>query len=486
MNEHFRQFFSGNFLAQGHCYLWKSELVWVNAGSDFLITLSCYSISLLLLYFLHRCQYVSFPGIWLLFGLLIICCGTSYLLDIWTIWYPAYWVSVVIKGITALVSLYTVLGLVFLKPKLLAMTSEIQLETASFVLEPEITEYQQTKVRVYEDLEQSVAQLKQKLAQANKRLQAEIKECQQAKSQLQQTQSQLVQNEKMSSLGMMVAGIAHEINNPVNFVCGNITPAKEYIQDLLGLVELYQQHHPKPVRAVDEYANAIDLDFLVKDLPKLLDSMKVGAERTRDIIISLRSFSRMDKTQMTRVNIHDGLESTLLILKHRLKAKPERAEIEVVKNYGVLPPVECYPGQLNQVFMNILANAVDAIEWKGVSLEQLGSEKQTPNLSPRIEICTEVVETQETTPNSQSVVIRIRDNGPGIKERVRRLLFDPFFTTKPVGQGTGLGLSISYQIVVTSHNGQLDCVSMPGTGTEFIIQIPVQQLHQKFSRAPIH
>ena len=250
---------------------------------------------------------------------------------------------------------------------------------------------------------------------------------------------------------------------------------RKYTQDMLGLIELYQQHYPKPVPAIQEYTNNIDLEFLVQDLPKLLESMKVGSERIRDITTSLRTFSRMDKTQMTRVNIHESLESTLLILRHRLKAKSDRPEIEVVKNYGILPPVECYPGQLNQVFMNILVNAVDAMEWKGVSIEQLGSEKQTPNSAPRIEICTEIVETPEGSFNSQSVAIRIRDNGPGIKERVRRLLFDPFFTTKALGQGTGLGLSISYQIVVTNHGGQLDCVSVAGAGTEFIIQIPVRQ-----------
>ncbi len=456
-------------------------LVWLNTGSLLLIALSCYSIFLLLLYFVRRRQYVSLSGILPLFGLFILCCGTTNLLDIWTIWYPVYWVLVLMKGITALVSLYTVLVLGSLKQKALAMTSTIQLETANFALEPEITESEQTKIRFYGNLEQRVAQLKQKLAEVNQRLQTEIQECQGAKSKLQQIQFQLVQSEKMSSLGMMVVGIAHEINNPVNFVYGNIAPAKEYIQDLLGLVELYQQHYPKPVPDIQEYADAIDLDFLVKDLSKLLESMKVGSERIRDIIMSLRTFSRMDKNQMTGVNIHEGIESTLLILQHRLKGKPERAEIEVVKNYGILPPVECYPGQLNQVFMNILVNAIDAMEWKGISLEQLGSDKQTPNSFPRIEICTEVVKTKEATPNSQSVVIRIRDNGPGVRERVRRLLFDPFFTTKPVGQGTGLGLSISYNIITSTHGGQLDCVSIPGAGTEFIIQIPVRQSHRRYS-----
>lgn len=483
MMELLKIFSSGNFIAQGHCYPWRPELVWLHTGSDILIALSCYSIFLLLIYYLGHRQDDVCPDRLFLSGLLILYCGTIHLLETWIIWYPAYWVLAVIKGIIALISLYTVGKLVFLREKVLAVTSNMKLERVNLVLKPEIIEYQPTQVRVYEDLKQKIAQLSQQLAETTKKLQAEIQQSQQTKSQLHSAQSQLVQSEKMSSLGMMVAGIAHEINNPVSFVYGNITPAQEYTQDMLGLIELYQQHYPKPVPAIQEYTNNIDLEFLVQDLPKLLESMKVGSERIRDITTSLRTFSRMDKTQMTRVNIHESLESTLLILRHRLKAKSDRPEIEVVKNYGILPPVECYPGQLNQVFMNILVNAVDAMEWKGVSIEQLGSEKQTPNSAPRIEICTEIVETPEGSFNSQSVAIRIRDNGPGIKERVRRLLFDPFFTTKALGQGTGLGLSISYQIVVTNHGGQLDCVSVAGAGTEFIIQIPVRQPPRRYGES---
>jgi signal transduction histidine kinase len=285
----------------------------------------------------------------------------------------------------------------------------------------------------------------------------------------------------MSSLGLMVAGIAHEINNPVSFVYGNIPPAREYIQDLLELLNLYQQYYPVPVPAIQEYIAAIDLDFLINDLPKLLASMKVGAERIRDIVGSLRTFSRLDEAEMKRVNIHEGLDTTLLILQHRLKEKPERPAIQVIKKYGTLPPVECYPGQLNQVFMNILANAIDALESKRVSSELVETEKLTPDASPCIQIYTEVVESSEFAQGSKSVLIRIIDNGPGMTERVRLLLFDPFFTTKPVGQGTGLGLSISYQIIVAKHGGQLRCVSAPGQGTEFIIQIPILQSNRKLS-----
>jgi signal transduction histidine kinase len=327
-------------------------------------------------------------------------------------------------------------------------------------------QHQRSKAEVA--LRRSEAQLREKATQLEQTL-----------HQLKQAQGQLVQSEKMSSLGMMVAGIAHEINNPVCFVYGNLAPAGEYIEELLELINLYRQHYPVPVPAIQEYAEEIDLDFLVEDLPDLLVSMKLGAERIRDIVTTLRTFSRIEQAEMKQVNIHEGLDTTLQILQHRLKEKPGRPAIEVIKNYGTLPLVECYGGQLNQVFMNILANAIDALESQRVSSEQLGSEMLTPQPSLRIQICTEVVGSSEPTEDSKSVIIRIRDNGPGMTERVRLMLFDPFFTTKPVGQGTGLGLSISYQIVVVGHGGQLECVSVSGQGTEFIIQIPIVQSNRK-------
>jgi PAS domain S-box-containing protein len=315
------------------------------------------------------------------------------------------------------------------------------------------------------------------LRRSEAQLREQATQLEQTLHQLKQAQAQLVQSEKMSSLGLMVAGIAHEINNPVCFVYGNLAPAGEYIRELLELVELYRQHYPVPVPEIQEYAEEIEVDFLVKDLPDLLASMKVGAERIRDIVTSLRTFSRLDEAKMKRVNIHEGLNSTLLILQHRLKEKPGRPTIEVVKKYGDLPLIECYSGQLNQVFTNILANAIDALESQRVSSEQVDSEPLTPYPSPRIEIRTEVVDAADS--DLKDVVIRIIDNGPGMTERVRLMLFDPFFTTKPVGQGTGLGLSISYQIVVAEHGGQLRCASAPGQGTEFIIQIPIAQPNPK-------
>jgi signal transduction histidine kinase len=313
------------------------------------------------------------------------------------------------------------------------------------------------------------------LRQSEAQLREQATQLEQTLHQLKKAQAQLVQSEKMSSLGLMVAGIAHEINNPVCFVYGNLTPAGEYIQELLDLVDLYRKHYPVPVPAICDYTEEIDLDFLMEDLPDLLESMKVGAERIRDIVASLRTFSRLDEAKMKYVNIHEGLDSTLLILQHRLREKPGHPKIQVIKKYATLPLIECYAGQLNQVFTNILANAIDALESHTVSSEQVESEILSPPSSPCIQICTEIVDSLESHQDSKSVVIRIRDNGPGMTESVRLRLFDPFFTTKPVGQGTGLGLSISYQIVVAEHRGELRCVSAPGQGTEFYIQIPIQQ-----------
>ncbi len=295
------------------------------------------------------------------------------------------------------------------------------------------------------------------------------------------TQTQLIQSEKLSSLGQLVAGVAHEINNPVNFIYGNLTYARQYTDDLLKLVYLYQMQY-SPTPAIREEMEAIDLEFMMADLPKLLDSMKVGAERIREIVLSLRTFSRLDEAEMKEVDIHEGIDSTLLILQNRLKGKPDRPGIQVIKDYGKLPLVECYAGQLNQVFMNLLANAIDALEMRH------GAEPQhaTPSSKcPMIRIRTSIrrggeeqlpaPHAQSPTPSSQFVVISIADTGPGMAEEVRSRIFDPFFTTKPVGKGTGLGLAISHSIVVERHGGSLTCTSAPGQGAEFAISIPVRQ-----------
>ncbi|MBE8990004.1 PAS domain S-box protein [Nostoc sp. LEGE 12450] len=283
---------------------------------------------------------------------------------------------------------------------------------------------------------------------------------------LQQTQAQLIQTEKMSSLGQLVAGIAHEINNPINFIYGNINHTNEYVTDLLHLVEMVQEHHSPLSPEIETQIQEIDLDFLYQDLPKVLDSMKAGAERIRQIVLSLRNFSRLDENTTKAVDIHEGINSTLLLLRSRLKSKPQRPEIQVLQEYGNLPKVLCNAGQMNQVFMNLLANAIDALE-DGLETQDLELPKEHCK-SSILKICI------RTQVQEDECIISIADNGSGMTDTVLNHIFDPFFTTKPVGKGIGMGLSISYQIVVKNHRGQLQCISAPGAGTEFIITIPIQ------------
>ncbi len=289
----------------------------------------------------------------------------------------------------------------------------------------------------------------------------------QALRELQEAQTQLIQSEKMSSLGQLVAGIAHEINNPVNFIYGNLSHALGYTQDLLDLLNLYMAHYPQPDKEIKVKADSVDIDFLMEDLPKIMSSMQVGAERIRSIVLSLRNFSRLDEAQMKPVDLHEGIDNTLLILQHRLKRYSDFPGIEIIKNYEKLPLVECYAGQLNQVFMNILSNAIDALE---MNKGKWGWE------SGDIDIFTPLTIRIDTTKNEEknSIFIRFADNGPGMTEEVKKKMFDPFFTTKPVGKGTGLGLAISYQII-QKHSGVMDCISEPGKGTEFWIEIPMYQ-----------
>ncbi len=279
---------------------------------------------------------------------------------------------------------------------------------------------------------------------------------------LQQTQAVLIHTEKMSTLGQMVAGVAHEINNPVNSVCGNLVHVGHYTEDLLNLIDMYQEHCPQPPAPIQDKIEDIELEFLLEDLPKATSSMQIGADRIREIVRSLRNFSRKDDSQMTKVNLHEGIEGTLLILQSRLRARGSYPEIAVIKDYGNLPLVECYSGKINQVFMNLIGNAIDAIEEynAGRSIAEAKANRS------KIKIRTEVQNT--------NAIIRISDNGPGMPEEVSQQLFEAFFTTKPADKGTGLGLSISYK-VIEEHGGMLSCVSAPGQGAEFIIEMPIEQ-----------
>lgn len=315
-----------------------------------------------------------------------------------------------------------------------------------------------------EQVRESFAALENSKEELEDRVEERTAELKNTLEELQRTQSQVIQSEKMSSLGQLVAGVAHEINNPVNFIHGNLTHVQEYTESLLEFVQLQQQHDSNPAPEIQLAAEDIDLEFLQEDLPKMLASMKLGTDRIRQIVLSLRNFSRMDEADFKAVDIHEGIDSTLMILQHRLKARPERPDIELVKDYAELPLVECYAGQLNQVFMNILVNSIDAIDESNAE-RTYQTIKDHPN---RITIRTSVV-------NAEWVEVAIADNGVGISKEVQQRIFNPFFTTKPLGKGTGMGMSISYQIVTEKHCGKLECFSTPGEGTEFIIQIPFRQ-----------
>jgi signal transduction histidine kinase len=299
----------------------------------------------------------------------------------------------------------------------------------------------------------SFKQLETANLELENRVKERTQELEKTVEELHRTHAQMVQSEKMSSLGQLVAGVAHEINNPVNFIHGNLSHVKQYMRNLLDVIALYQQDQPKPPPEIIEVIEQLELDFIQEDLPKLLDSMKVGTDRIRQIVLSLRNFSRLDEADMKQVNIHEGIDSTLVILGNRLKNQDSGSEIQVIKNYGDLPPSECYAGQLNQVFMNLIVNAIDALE-------------DSPEKHKKIVISTSLVD-------AEWVRITIADNGSGMPESVQQKVFDPFFTTKPVGKGTGMGLSISYQIITEKQKGRLSCSSTIGEGTQFMVEIPL-------------
>jgi two-component system, NtrC family, sensor kinase len=285
-------------------------------------------------------------------------------------------------------------------------------------------------------------------------LKLQVERTTEALQKLQQAQLQLIQSEKMSSLGQLVAGIAHEINNPVNFIAGNLSHVNNYVQNLLKLISLYEENTVYEQEEITNFREEIDLDFLKVDVIKILSSLQIGTTRITEIVRSLRNFSRLDEAQIKQVDIHEGIDSSLLILQHRLKSQHNQF-IKVYKNYAELPVINCYPGQLNQVFMNILSNAIDVLE------------EEKSDKFPLITIVTEVI-------NTDWIRIKISDNGGGMSADIKQKLFDPFFTTKPVGKGTGMGMAISYQIIVEKHHGKLYCDSHLGTGTDFLIEIPIK------------
>ncbi|MBD2607140.1 two-component sensor histidine kinase [Scytonema hofmannii FACHB-248] len=295
-------------------------------------------------------------------------------------------------------------------------------------------------------------------------LQQRSQELENTLNNLHKMQAQMIQSEKMSALGQMVAGIAHEINNPVSFIYGNLSHISQYTNDLLRLVQLYHRYFPNPPVEIQTERKTIDLEFLEKDAIMVLQSMNIGTERIRDIVLSLRNFSRLDQSEFKAVDIHEGIDNTLMILQHRLKATDKSPEIEVIKDYGNLSNVECYAGQVNQVFMNILVNAIDALE----EFNAKRTYQEIRDNPCRITIRTSVVD-------FLWVKIAIADNGSGIPESIQKRIFNPFFTTKPVGKGTGMGMAISYQIITEKHGGKLEFFSKPGKGTEFVVQIPMRQ-----------
>jgi signal transduction histidine kinase len=294
-----------------------------------------------------------------------------------------------------------------------------------------------------------------------KRVEERTYELYQALEQLKKTQLQLIQTEKVSSLGQVVAGISHEVNNPIGLISTNLYYAKSYVEELINLVKLYQNKFPDPGSDIEDKIEQIDLDHVLEDLPKLISSMKLGTDNIRGIMQSLTNFSRSDGERKKSIDIHQGLETTLLILQHRLKAKPKRPAIQVLKEYGNLPKIECYSGQMNQVFMNILVNSIDALDNSFI----LSNYEQIQKLNPQIRISTNI--------DKEAVKIIIANNGKSMSDVLQSQIFQPFFSTQPKINENKLGLAISYQIITENHCGNLQCISSPEQGTEFIIQIPV-------------
>ncbi len=361
------------------------------------------------------------------------------------------------------------------KTTIVAGVRQSLLRSPELIYEPVVVKFKPDIYKVLDAHELLLAQLQihemttAAMRESQAQLRQQAKQLENALQELQNTQVQLIQTEKMSSLGQMVSGVAHEINNPLSFILGNLPHAERYIKGLIKMFELYEKHYPEPKPELEDFAEEMELDYAMEDLPKVLSSMRDGAERIRQFVLSLRNFSRLDEAAMKTVNIHEGLDNTLVIINSKLAENEKLREIVINRKYGSLPLIECYAGQLNQVFLNILVNGIDA-------LKDALAETEGRYFLPEISI--------ETKLENDCCVIKITDNGVGMMEDVREKIFDAFFTTKPVGSGTGLGLSIAREIIVKQHGGSLECFSEPGKGTEFVISIPIKQSNQNKSSLP--